>query len=186
MLKRLFKPAAFIAALLCASTAAAQQPSQKAEEDLDAKYAATLLRPGTEAPDFALPAINGDTVRLSDFRGRYVVLDFWASWCPDCRKDAPVIAALSKTYAERGVAFVGVSFDTDRAAWQKAIDTYGITYTQVSPLKKWKTTDIYRAYGVEWIPSVYVIDPQGRIVLATVLSSKVADALARLSPCCAE
>lgn len=164
---------------------AAQLPTTP-EEDPDTKYAVSLLKPGTTAPDFALPTPKGDTLRLSDFRGRYVVLDFWTSWCPDCRKDAPRIVQLQQMYAERGMAFIGVSFDTDSAAWSKAIADFNIAYPQVSPLRKWKTTDIYRAYGVEWIPSLYVIDPTGKVILATVVSEKVADTLARISPACDE
>lgn len=179
---------AFAAALSLGSFATAQTSAVGVApaDDPDAKYAATLLKPGTAAPDFALATPSGDTLHLADFRGHYVVLDFWASWCPDCRRDAPTIVQLHKQYAERGVKFLGVSFDTDREAWTKAIADFGITYSQVSPLQKWKTTDIYRAYGVEWIPSLYLIDPEGRVALATVVSSKIADALARLSPTCPE
>lgn len=154
--------------------------------DPDTKYATALLKPGSEAPDFALSTPDGKTVRLSDLRGHYVVLDFWASWCPDCRKDAPAIVRLNETYGARGVRFVGVSFDTDRDAWQRAIDRLGITYTQVSELKKWKTTAVSKAYAVQWIPTVYLIDPEGRVLLATVVSDKVAAELAKIFPSCDE
>lgn len=179
---------AFAAALSLGHFATAQTSAAGLQpaEDPDAKYAATLLKHGVEAPDFALATPTGDTLRFSTFRGRYVVLDFWASWCPDCRRDAPTIVQLHRQYAERGVQFLGISFDTDSTAWTKAIADFNITYAQVSPLRKWKTTDIYRAYGVEWIPSLYLIDPEGRVVLSTVVSSKIAAALARLSPTCPE
>lgn len=179
---------AFAAALTLGHFATAQTATTNLQpaDDPDAQYAATLLKPGTTAPDFALATPTGDTLRLTDFRGHYVVLDFWASWCPDCRRDAPAIVALHSQYAERGIQFLGVSFDTDRAAWTKAIADLNIQYAQVSPLQKWKTTDIYRTYGVEWIPSLYLIDPEGRVALATVVSSKIADALVRLSPTCPE
>ena len=66
---------------------------QATEVDLDEQYATELLKPGTVAPDFELPSPDGKKVSLSQFKGKYVVLDFWASWCPDCRKNAPNIVA---------------------------------------------------------------------------------------------
>ncbi len=170
-------------ALMSALTVSAQTT---AAEDLDAKYATELLKPGAPAPDFALPTPAGDTLRLSSLRGHYVVLDFWASWCPDCRKDAPEIVRLYEQYKDRGVQFVGVSFDTDKQAWTSALETLGIAYTQVSELKKWKTTEVSKAYAVKWIPSVYLIDPQGKVVVGTVMSEKIAAELAKIYPACAE
>ena len=84
------------------------------EDSLDLKYATEMLRPGTAAPEFALPTLTGDTLRLSDFGGKWLVLDFWASWCPDCRQDVPNIQRLYETYHDRGIAFAAISFDTDR------------------------------------------------------------------------
>jgi peroxiredoxin len=147
--------------------------AQVAEEDLDAKYATELVKPGTEAPDFGLKTPEGTIFRLSSLRGKIVVLDFWASWCSDCRKDAPEIVRLYNTYHPQGVEFVGVSMDTNVEAWQKAIKQYGIEYLQVSELKKFKETDISRAYGINWIPSLVVIGKDGKVLLSTVLSEKV-------------
>lgn len=170
-------------ALVSALTATAQTP---AADDLDAKYATELLKPGTAAPDFALPTPAGDTLRLSSLRGHYVVLDFWASWCPDCRKDAPEIVRLYNMYKDRDVQFVGVSFDTDKQAWTAALEKLGIAYTQVSELKKWKTTEVSKDYAVKWIPSVYLIDPQGKVVIGTVMSEKISAELAKVYPACDE
>lgn len=170
-------------ALVSALTATAQTP---VADDLDTKYATELLKPGVSAPDFALPTPQGDTLRLSSLRGHYVVLDFWASWCPDCRKDAPEIVRLYNMYKDRGVQFVGVSFDTDKQAWTTALEKLGIAYTQVSELKKWKTTEVSKDYAVKWIPSVYLIDPQGKVVIGTVMSEKIAAELAKIYPACDE
>ncbi len=142
-------------------------------DDPDTKYATELLKPGTPAPDFALATPDGKTVKLSDYRGKYVVIDFWASWCPDCRKDAPEIVAMHHKYSGDNVAFIGVSFDTDKEAWVKALAKLGIEYTQVSNLKKWKETEVSKAYHLNWIPTLYVIDPDGNVMLGTVVSSKV-------------
>ena len=109
------------------------------------------------------------------------MLDFWASWCPDCRKDAPDVVKLYQTYHPQGVEFVGISMDTNVEAWKKAIAQYGIEYLQVSELKKFKETDVAKAYGVNWIPSLVVIDADGKVLLSTVLSEKVGKLLQELT-----
>ena len=160
-------------------------PAAKAT-DLDQKYATDLLKAGADAPDIKLNTIDGKPFALKDLRGRYVVLDFWASWCPDCRKDSPFIMQLYKKFGAKGVAFVGVSFDDKKENLVKAIADYNIAYTQVSELKKWKETAISKAYHIGWIPTVYVIDPQGKVALATVVSDKVSAYLHSVYPDCAE
>lgn len=148
--------------------------AQAAEEDLDHKYATNLLKQGDTAPDFALPSLDGKTtVRLSDYRGKYVVLDFWASWCGDCRKDMPAIVKMHKECKGKNVEFVGVSFDTNREAWKKFVQSQGVEYTQAGELKKWKESQISKDYKVQWLPTMYVIDPEGKVVFGTVVSDKV-------------
>ncbi|MCR4603998.1 MAG: TlpA family protein disulfide reductase [Prevotella sp.] len=153
---------------------AATAIAQSTQEDLDDKYATELIKTGTAAPDFQMKTPDGKTFLFSEFaKGRTVVLDFWASWCPDCRKDAPEIVRLYDSYRQHGIEFIGISMDTDVEAWKKAIATYGITYTQVSELKKFKETDIAKAYGVKWIPSMVVVGPDGLVKLSTVMVSKL-------------
>ena len=152
------------------------------EPDFDSKYATELVKAGVQAPDFKMKTIDGKTFKLSQLKGKTVVLDFWASWCPDCRKDAPEVVRMYKEYAPQGIEFVGVSMDTDVEAWRKACEQFGITYTQVSELKKFKETDIAKAYGVKWIPSMVVVDKEGKVALSTVLTYKVAKYLKELRP----
>ena len=167
------------ALLLTAVTVRAQSVTVT-EEDDDAKYATELIKPGTLAPDFKMKTIDGNTFMLSELKGKTVVLDFWASWCPDCRKDAPEIVRLYKQFHPQGVEFVGVSMDTDIEKWKAAVEQYGIEYTQVSELKKFKETDISRLYGVKWIPSMVVVGPDGKVAFSTVLSYKVDKYLSEL------
>ena len=164
--------------LLLAIPVMAQFPGQT---DADAKYATDLLKKGAVAPDFKLKTPDGNMFKLSKLKGKYIVIDFWASWCPDCRKDAPNIVRMYNEFHSRGVEFVGVSFDTDVTAWTKGIAKYGIPYTQVSELKKFHDTDISKTYGVKWIPSMYLIDKQGKVVLGTVLSDKLEKTLTELT-----
>lgn len=155
-------------------------------EDLDAKYATNLLKPGTDAPDINLQTIDGKQFSLKSLRGKYVVLDFWASWCPDCRKDSPYIMSLYEKFAPKGVEFVGVSFDTKAEAWKNGVEKLDIKYTQVSDMKHMRESAVAQTYCVKWIPTVYVVDPEGKVVLGTVMSDKVGAYLTSVYPDCAE
>lgn len=168
------------------TTAIAAPTQTEASIDLDIKYGADLLKPGTIAPEISLPTLDGKTFSLSNLRGKYVVIDFWASWCPDCRKDAPAIIALHDKFAAKGVEFVGVSFDKSKEAWQNGVSKLGINYTQVSDLKPMRESAVAQAFNVKWIPTVYVINPEGKVALATVMSDKVSAYLHSVYPDCAE
>ena len=148
--------------------------AQSTQQDMDDKYATELVKAGTVAPDFKMKTPDGKTIQLSKYaRGKTVVLDFWASWCPDCRKDAPEVVRMYEEYHQYGIEFIGISMDTDVEAWKKAIEKFGITYPQVSELKKFKETDIANADGVKWIPSMVVVGPDGQVKLSTVLTYKL-------------
>ena len=149
--------------------------------DLDEKYAAELLKPGTPAPDFKLQTPDGKTLQFSNFaKGKYVVIDFWASWCPDCRKDLPEIIRMYNKWHEMGVEFIGVSFDTDKQKWTDYIAKADVPYPQVSELKRMNQSDVAKAYGVRWIPSIYLIGPDGKVLVSTVLSYKIENKLYEL------
>lgn len=143
------------------------------------KYDSQLLPQGTEAADFNI--VNDQYpggMKLSSFRGKYVVLDFWASWCPDCRKDIPSMVELYKKYSPKGVIFIGVSFDTNKKTWQKCIKDNGMGWIQYSELKKWKKeTTVDVAYKVNWIPTTYLIDREGKVVMGTIDINKLSRAL---------
>lgn len=153
-------------------------------QELDAQYAKKLLKSGVTAPNFTLQTADGKNIQLSDYRGSYVVLDFWASWCGDCRKDIPAMKALWKDFNDYNVRFIGISFDTNKDAWVKTYwETYQMNWMQVSELKKWKReTFIDRLYNVEWIPTMYLIDPQGKVVMGTVEINRLRQKLEALKP----
>lgn len=167
--------AAACALFMSASVAFAQTTDTQQTKDLDAKYAVNMLKPGTRAPEFRLKTYDGREITLSQYRGSYVVLDFWASWCPDCRRDIPAMKALYEQFRDYGVEFVGISFDTDRELWAKTYwGKYQMHWTQVSELKKFrKNTVIDQQYKIDWIPSMYLVDPDGKIVMGTVDINKL-------------
>lgn len=148
-------------------------------QDADSLYAKSLLQPGTAAPDFTLTAPDGTSHSLSSLRGSYVVLDFWASWCPDCRKDIPAMKELHDKYGDN-IKFVGVSFDDNKDNWTQCIKTNGMEWLQLSELKKWKETEVSKLYNVKWIPAMYLIDRQGQVILSTVMIEKLAAKLKEL------
>lgn len=165
--------------LLAATTGLMAQTTDEKGNDLDSVYAQKLLKPGTTAPDFILPMPNGYRVQLAEFKGKYVLLDFWASWCPDCRKDIPAVKAMQEKYG-KNVVFIGVSFDTDRDRWAKCVADNGMTWRQVSELKRMREAKIAQTYGVQWIPSMTLVGPDGKVVLSTVVLERMEKALENL------
>ena len=148
------------------------------EEELDAKYAVTLLKPGTDAPDFTLNDLSGKPVQLSDFRGKTVVLVFWASWCPDCRAEIPQLKSMWASSDPAKVKFVSVSFDREYDTFRQFVSEQELPGVQLFDPAGKKDSSIGAAYGVQWIPSLYVINPEGKVALSTVIADKVASALA--------
>lgn len=147
------------------------------EQDLDAKYAADLLKPGTPAPEFVLNDINGNAVKMSQFRGKTVVLIFWASWCPDCRAEVPALKELQARTDPGKVVFVSVSFDRTEEAWKKYVAENELGGVQLFDAAGKKESKVGDAYQVKWIPSQYIIGPDGKVVLGTVVLDKVVKAL---------
>jgi len=168
MMRKVF---VFVGMLMCmASTLIAQ--------DLDAKYATNLLPVGTQVPDL-IDAL-GDKHPVSDFRGRCVVLDFFATWCGDCRKDLPEMKKLFQKYDMEGVEFIGISFDTDSEVLQNFMDKEQIHWRVLSELKKMKDAQMAQDYHIQWIPTMYLLDTEGRVALATVEINKLKFKLAQL------
>ncbi len=118
---------------------------------------------GSLAVDFEQKDTAGKTVKLSDFRGKYVLLDFWASWCGPCRRESPVLREAYQTFKDKGFTILGVSLDENKRDWLKAIEEDGLGWTHVSDLEGWKG-EVSKTYGIRSIPSNYLIDPQGKIV----------------------
>ena len=148
-------------------------------EDTDSLYTPSMLSIGTMVPDIVIDSIHN--ISLNSLRGRYVVLHFWASWCPDCRKDMPAMNELSYVYSSDSVVFIHISYDTDKAVWQKYIEDNKMLGLQVSELKKMRETQTYSLFGIKWIPAMYLVSPEGRVMLRTVKVEKLAERLKYLN-----
>ena len=122
-----------------------------------------ILTVGSEAPDFTLPDTNGVMVSLKDFRGKVLVVDFWASWCRPCRMENPNMVKLYRAFHDKGFEILGVSLDGDKESWMKAIHKDGLYWTQVSDLKRWNCAAAQQ-YRVTGIPFTLLLDKEGKIV----------------------
>jgi peroxiredoxin len=142
----------------------------------------TLLSvaPGKSAPDFAADDPEGNPVSLSSRLGNgYVLLDFWASWCPPCRRENPHLVALYNEYKDRGFDIFSVSLDRTKDAWLKGIADDNLAWTHVSDLKYWHSAPA-ALYGVRAIPSNFLIDREGVIVAKNLDSDELKGKLAEL------
>ena len=159
----------------------AQKRSAKTEEpaaeDPDLQYGTELLQPGTAAPDFTLSDSQDNPLTLSDLQGKDVVLVFWASWCPDCRAEVPLLKEMYAAADPEKTAFVSVSFDREKEKWLSYIEENQLPGIQLFDPAGKKDSSIGADFHVKWIPSLYLIGPDGKIKLATVVAEKVAAAL---------
>lgn len=120
------------------------------------------IKKGMPAPEIKLNDIDGQTTTLSSYKGKVVLLDFWASWCMPCRKNNPNLVALYKKFKGAGFEILGVSIDENNVAWKKAIEKDGLTWKQVVDNAGWNATSTLD-YGVEGIPASFLIDRNGVI-----------------------
>jgi peroxiredoxin len=129
-----------------------------------AEYQRISLKTGIGAtPDFALADTAGKTLRLSDLKGKYVLVDFWASWCAPCRKENPNVVEAYKKFHDKGLDIVGVSLDTKKDAWLKAINHDGLTWFHVSDLKGWDG-NIEKELGIKVVPTNFLLDKNGKVI----------------------
>jgi len=121
--------------------------------------------PGNPYTNIVAKDPQGNTIELANFvgKGKYVLLDFWASWCPDCRKEMPALVDLYATYKDKNLEIVGYSLDKDKDAWIKGIEELNITWAQMSDCDFWNSQGA-KLYAVQFIPLTILINPEGNIV----------------------
>lgn len=118
---------------------------------------------GSIAPDFSQADVDGKQVALSSYKGKYVLIDFWASWCRPCREENPNVVKAYNKYKDRNFTVLGISLDKDRAPWLKAIKDDKLDWTQLSDLKFWNN-EVAAKYKIQSIPQNFLIDPSGKII----------------------
>ena len=118
---------------------------------------------GKQAPDLALPDVNGHPVPLTSFRGKYLLVDFWASWCGPCRAENPNVVKAYNEFKGKNFAILGVSLDKEKSAWQEAVRADNLNWSQVSDLKFWSSKAV-ETFKFDGIPFNVLIDPQGKVI----------------------
>jgi len=136
---------------------------------------------GKEAPDFAMPDINGKEVKLSSFKGKYVLVDFWASWCGPCRDENPNLVKAYNQFKDKNFTVLGVSLDRpgQKDKWLKAINDDNLTWTNISDLQWW-SSPVVSLYGFEGIPFNILLDPQGKVIAEGLRGSRLEEKLGEL------
>ncbi len=121
------------------------------------------LAVGQPAPEIVGYTPNNRAVKLSDFRGKYTLVDFWASWCVPCRKENPNLVNLFRTYKDKGFDILGVSLDDNPGSWMRAVEDDQLKWTNISDLKAW-SSDLVLDYRIKAIPASVLLDPEGNIL----------------------
>ena len=124
---------------------------------------------GSVAPEFELKDLNGNLVKLSSLRGKYVLIDFWASWCGPCRKEIPNVKNVYESFGEKGLVVIGVSVDNSEKAWRKAVDEEQVKYLQLHD----SDGVMWKLYNFDGIPFMTLISPEGVILERDLRGAKV-------------
>lgn len=131
-------------------------------------------------PYFSIPDTSGHIISAANFKGNYLLIDFWASWCGPCIDEIPNVKKLAATYSNKNLSLISISLDDDKTRWVTAVKKYALSWTQVSELKGWQST-FSKQLDIRYIPQYFLVDPEGKFVLMEASLNAVEEYLKKIN-----